>query len=91
MRVSASAYFSKGYISKSASHFEIRGEIAEKLNSLVEDSVYSILKRGRGEDALSLLISSKNWDYCLSGDKWEVDCKEYELDLYGWEEESYLW
>ncbi len=66
-------------------HFQIRGDIAEKLNPLVEESTYSILKRGKGEDALSLVISSKNWDYCLSGDKWEVDCKECELDLYGWE------
>ncbi len=76
---------------KKFSDSQIRGHIAKWLRPLVEDSQYSILKRSKGEDALSLVMSSKNWDYCLAGDKWEIDCKECELDLYGWKEEGYVW
>ncbi len=57
--------------------------LAKWLKPLAENSPYSILKRGK-EEELSLIIASKNWDYCLAGDKWEMDCKECELDLHGW-------
>ncbi len=60
-----------------------RRGLAKWLDPLAESSPHSVLKR-RKRRALSLVISSKNWDYCLAGDKWEVDCKECELDLHGW-------
>ncbi len=60
------------------------------LNPLADHSPYSVLKRSK-KGVLCLVLSSKNWDYCLAGDKWKVDCKECELDLYGWEDEGDVW
>ncbi len=44
---------------------------------------YSILRRSKGK-WISLVMSSKDWDYCLAGDEWNADCKNCEVDIWGW-------
>ncbi len=60
------------------------------LNLLAGDSRYSILKRMK-QCKISLVVSSKNYDYALIGDKWNMDCKACEMDLYGWETGDRAW
>ncbi len=70
-----------------------RFRLGRRLSSLEKEGesfTYSVLKRMKS-DGIHLVMSSKNWDYCLAGDKWEVDCEECELDLYGWESGENAW
>ncbi len=64
--------------------------LSQWLKFLAGDARYSVLKSKKHYGVL-LVVSSKNWDFCVANEKWEVDCKACELDLFDWETGERVW